>query len=156
MYLSSNLDVATLHQSMGSSVDWALFPPVDPAKTAQLDMFYDGMGIPKNAKNPSLAEKFLKFYMTPQAQALVLKAGINLPAVDDLPASADASDSLVNAMISDAAKNGTQLGWSSTVPASIGLGSINPLIEKMMLGQTTPGAIASQTQDALSTYRSGS
>jgi raffinose/stachyose/melibiose transport system substrate-binding protein len=113
------------------------------------------MGIPAHAHNPALAKKFLEFYMTPQAQALVLKAGVNLPVVNNLPSSATAADPLVNQMVADAQHNGTQLGWTSTVPSALGQGLINPLIEKMFLGETTPGAIAQQTQAALKSVRSG-
>jgi raffinose/stachyose/melibiose transport system substrate-binding protein len=155
MYLSGNFDVATFDQSMKGGVNWALFPPLSSSKTPQLDIFVDSMGIPAHAHNPGLAKKFLEFYVTAQAQALVLNAGVNLPVVNDLPASAKASDPLVNEMVADAQKNGTQMGWTSTVPAALGQGFTNPLIEKMFLGETNPTAIASQTQAALSSVRSG-
>jgi raffinose/stachyose/melibiose transport system substrate-binding protein len=111
--------------------------------------------VPVNAKHKDLAKKFLAFYMSQDSQAKVLAAGVNLPVVNDLPAGTVAKNAKVTEMLTDARTNGIQLGWANTVPGAIGQGFVNPQIENMFLGQTTPDAIARSIDGALDALRAG-
>ncbi len=135
---------------------WMLLPPVDSTRTAQLTGCYIGtMVIPAGAQNQELAKKYLEHMVSNEAQRdAVVKAAHGLPAVTGLPDSAfDETDPIVKEMLEDIRKNGTQSGWTSTVPGSLGQSFSSPLVLSMYAGETTPDAIGAQVQAQLDKVR---
>lgn len=154
MSFGGNLSL-TEARDAGIDVDWALLPAVGDTQTQLTSFASDSLGIPKTSKNKDLAKEYLELFMTTEMQtSAVLDLGYALPVVSDVTTDGADLDEGVASMVTDAAENGSQSGWTSTVPSAIGQGQINPLIQKMYEGDETPEQIAEATQEALEEYRS--
>ena len=133
-----------------------LLPPVHTNETAQLDGFYGAeVVIPKTAKHIALAEQFLEYMVSDQGQAkAVAQAGSLIPAVNTVPTSAFKTlDPLVQEMQADVNKHGSQSGFTSVVPPAVGQTTLDPLIQSMYAGGTTPQAIGAKIQASLVALR---
>jgi raffinose/stachyose/melibiose transport system substrate-binding protein len=137
--------------------DWLLLPPVGGgADETQLTSFFaTGISVPAKGKHVALAQEFLQYMVSDQGQVdAILKAGSQIPAVTTVPESAYADlDPAVKEMVADARDHGVQSGWSTTVPGEIGQGFIDPLLQSMYAGQTTPQEVAQKVQTALEQAR---
>ncbi|MBX3099050.1 MAG: extracellular solute-binding protein [Salinibacterium sp.] len=140
-----------------SNVDmgFLFLPPISAAVT-QPD-FYAGnlLEIPVNAKNPDLAKKFLIMLMSDEMQVAAIEAtGGALPGISitDSTQFAKAPES-VRELIEFDAKYGNAAGWASLVPAK--LGTTDPLIQKLVLGETTSHDIGVELDALLEEIRNG-
>lgn len=93
--------------------------------------------IPKNAKNPDLAKKFLVLLMSDEMQVAAIEAtGGALPGISiSDPAQFEKAPESVRELIEFDSEYGNAAGWASLVPAK--LGTTDPLIQKLLLGETT-------------------
>lgn len=156
MLLDGDYTVAVLKaDGIKFSYGWMLLPPV-PGSTEQnkLSLYTgDTYGIPVNAPDKPLAEKFLETVMSPQGQMCNLSTG-SLPGVNTMPGSDYASlGPIVQQELADAKANGAQIGWTSGVPGGLGQQFTDPLVQSMLNGQLTPQQIAAKVQAELATFR---
>jgi len=159
MMIDGSWEAATLRTDVKSSFgfDWLLLPPVNAGSKTQLTAYAgDAMAIPVHAKNIGLAKKFLEFFMSENnLEQAVIKAGSNLASVN-MPSSAyTALDPLVQEMLADVKTNGSQSGWTSTVPGTLGQTYFDPLIQQMYAGQASSAQIAAKLESQLTAVRSG-
>lgn len=134
-------------------MDFLFLPPISNDKT--LPNFYAGnlLEIPKKAKNPDLAKKFLVLLMSDEMQAAAIKAtegaapGVSIP---DASAFDGAPESVRGLLVYEG-ENGNAAGWASLVPAK--LGTTDPLIQKLLLGQTTAPEIGKELDGILDELR---
>lgn len=144
-------------QGKDSKVDMGfLFLPPISADLTQPN-FYAGnlLEIPVKAKNPDLAKKFLVMLMSDEMQVAAIEAtGGALPGISitDPAQFAKAPDS-VRELIEFDSKYGNAAGWASLVPAK--LGTTDPLIQKLVLGETTSHDIGVQLDALLEEIRNG-
>ncbi len=134
---------------------WALLPPVDSSRSSQITV-YNGntLAIPVKAKNKDLAKKFLESVMSIDGQSTVTSIG-SLPAVNDVPTEAYSSFlPPVLEQIADIKANGSQPGWTSTVPGGLGQQLIDPLLQELLNGNGTAKDVAQKVQDELDKIRS--
>lgn len=158
MVLDGSWAAPSLRQASKFKVGWLLLPPVPGGQKTQLTAYAgDAMAIPTGAKDKADAKLFLDWWFTPEAQQKVtVEASGSLPAVDGLPAATIASlDPLVKDMVADVAVNGSQSGWTSTVPASVAAAFTDPLVQSMYAGQKTPDDVGAAVQGALEKMRAG-
>lgn len=136
--------------------DWALLPPVQAGKKSQLALYTgDALAIPARAKNPDLAKKFLESVMSVNGQETLIAQGA-LPSVNDVPDSAYSSlPGQVQEQLADVKQNGGQPGWTSVVPGGLGQQFVDPQVQEMLNGSTTPEAIGDSVQQQLMKTRSG-
>jgi ABC-type glycerol-3-phosphate transport system substrate-binding protein len=140
----------------GIDLGWALMPPMTAGRTSQLTVFSDTIAIPIHSKHIALAKKFLAYYMSKEAQSAVASAGVNLPAVNDVPESAMAQiDPIMREELVSAKKNGVQNGWTAVVAGAVGGEALNPDVQEMYLGKLDPTTIAERRQSALVKFRTG-
>lgn len=135
-------------------VNWFLLPgaggPILPST-------YTGstLVVPKTAANPEGAKRFLEFLMTPEAQLAYVSGNGTLPAVNDLSSDdlVEALPDLVNSVLDFTAQEGAALGWTSVVPGEMGQGFIDPAIQRMLNGESSPQETAEQLQQNYLSYR---
>jgi raffinose/stachyose/melibiose transport system substrate-binding protein len=155
MLLDGDWSAATL-KTGGISFDfgWALLPPVDSSKKAQLNTYGgNAFAIPVKAKNPELAKKFLEAVASVEGQTTLIKNG-QLPMVNDVPAAAYTSLlPQVQEQLADFKANGGQPGWTSVVPGGLGQQLVDPLIQEMLNGNGTPASIGDAVQKQLLVVR---
>lgn len=156
MLLDGSFSAAILRESAKFKMGWLLLPPINPSQPTQLSAYAgDAMAIPTGSKHQAAAKLFLESLFTQTAQQKVtVEAQGALPAIDGLPASVTSSaDPLVQEQIADVAANGSQSGWTSTVPANVGQAFTDPLVQAMYAGQKTPAAIGEAVQGAVEKNR---
>jgi ABC-type glycerol-3-phosphate transport system substrate-binding protein len=136
-------------------VGWALLPPLGSSKKSQLSSYLgDAFGIPKNAKNPEMAKKYLEVILSQAGQEVLAKTGV-LPIVNDVPTSTlGDTDPLVKEMIEDTRENGSAVGWSNVVDPEVGAKGIEPIEQEMLSGNGTPQSVAEKIEAALQKVRS--
>ncbi|CAN5402371.1 extracellular solute-binding protein [soil metagenome] len=117
--------------------------------------FYAGnlLEIPKNAKNPDLAKKFLVLLMSDEMQVAAIEAtGGALPGISITdPAQFEKAPESVRELIEFDSEYGNAAGWASLVPAK--LGTTDPLIQKLLLGETTAEEIGVELDALLEEIR---
>jgi ABC-type glycerol-3-phosphate transport system substrate-binding protein len=102
-----------------------------------------------------LAKKFLESIMSQEGQATQIANG-ELPSISSIPASKYSGlSAVVNELVADAADHGALTGWTSGVPGGLGQQLVDPLVQSMLTGGTTPAAIAGKVQAQLQVTRSG-
>lgn len=136
--------------------DWALLPPIGTARKAQVTNYFgSALAIPVGSKNQDLAKAYIEAALSVEGQAGMIPN--QLPIVNDVPS--DAYTGLlpqVVSMLDDLAKNDSQPGWTSVVPASMGQVLVDPAIQEMLNGSGTPEEIAASVQKEYESVRSGS
>ena len=156
MSLGGNFNTADFE---GANLDWEpgwlVLPPVDGGTpTVQTQYFGDAIGVPAQSDQVAWAKEFVKFALSDEIQGTVIIDNGLVPAVNSLPAEAmEGLPPLVQELLDDAAANGSQPGWTSTVPGGFGQQFIDPLIQQMYSNQLTPEEVAQQQQDHLLEYR---
>ena len=138
--------------------DWMLLPPVPGSNEKNKISLYtgDAMGIPVNAPNKALAEKFLEVVMSVKAQEAGLADGA-LPGNSAVPLSQYVQlGPIMESQLADMKANGNQIGWTSGVPGGLGQQLTDPMVQAMLSNQTNPAEIASKVQSELATFRNGS
>lgn len=159
MMMGHNLTPAGLKSLSATELNlgFLFLPPIN-AGAKVMPSAYAGntLEIPVKAKNKVLAMKFLTLLMSPKMQGLAIAAtggaapGISLPASELLKGAMAPALELYKYI----GENSTAAGWASLVPAS--LGTTDPMIEKLFLGQTTSLQIGVDLDKILATVRSGS
>lgn len=135
-------------------MDFLLLPPI--ADDLNLPNFYAGnmLEIPVNAENPDLAKEFLILLMSDEMQVAAIEATEGaLPGISvaDTSQFASAPDS-VRGLLEFDGEYGNAAGWASLVPAE--LGSTDPLIQKLLLGEITAEDIGAELDALLEDIRS--
>ena len=134
----------------GFAYDWVLLPPVDGAKQkSQLPTLFNfSVVIPTKGKHKAVAMQYVAYITSVEAQTRgVIDAGQSIPSVTDLPASAFKSLSpAVKGMLADVAKNGSQPGWTSTVPTTYGQTFSTPVVQAVWSGSDTPRSAGAKVQ----------
>ncbi|KHQ51718.1 ABC transporter substrate-binding protein [Mameliella alba] len=135
--------------------DWLVLPSLG-VNPGRLNLYYgDAMAIPRNAKQPELAQEFLELMLSDRGQAAFLEIGL-LPTVNSLSDDQLASiDPMIKAMLNDIGTNGGVVGWTSAVPGGLGQQFIEPLLQNMYVDSTTPQEIAKKLQQRLVDFRAG-
>lgn len=157
MLLDGNYSVQVLKDGkLSFDLGWMLLPSANPAVPTKLTLYTgDTLGIPVNATNKPLAKKFLESVMSAEGQASQIQFGI-LPSVTTVPDSAlSGLSSTVQEQVADSKDKGALVGWTSGVPGGLGQQFIEPLMQAMLNGQTTPEDIGAKVQDQLQVTRSG-
>lgn len=158
MAIGGNFNIAAIKDAkLDFKYDWLVLPSIGPNQARLTQYYGDTLGIPKNAKNPELAKEFLQIVGSNQAQNdAVLQYGY-LPSINSLtPEQYAASvDPMIQEMLQDIATNGGVPGWTSTVPGGFGQQFIDPLIQDMYAGNTTPDDIAAKQEQRLEEFRAG-
>ncbi len=159
MMMGHNLTPAALkdQSKVNLNLGFLFLPPINAGEKV-LPNYYAGntLEIPVKAKNPDLAKKFLTLLMSPAMQGAAIAAtGGAAPAIS-LPASELQKGALAPELelFGYISKNGNALGWASLVPAS--LGTTDPMIQKLFLGDTTSQKIGDDLNTLLNKVRSGS
>ncbi|MFK0241170.1 extracellular solute-binding protein [Microbacterium sp. NPDC090281] len=128
---------------------WALLPPMDDDATTQISMYFgDAIGIPAQAKEKEWAEKFVEFVLSDRMQEeAIIGAGAALPSVNSLSEEALAKlPDLSKEFLADIKENGSQPGWTASVPGGFGQQFIDPLMQQMFAGDLTPDEVAAKQQ----------
>jgi len=128
--------------------DWLLLPPVNGStERNKLSLFVgDTIGIPTKAQNPAAALNFAELVSSPKGQYCDLAAD-ELPSIKSVPA-ADYSmlPPVQQSQVADVKQNGSQYGWTSVVPGTVGATFTDPLVQAMLNGQYTPEQVAAKVQ----------
>lgn len=134
-------------------MDFVLLPGVNNEQN--LPNFYAGnlLEIPKNAKNQELAKEFLVLLMSDEMQIAAIEAtGGAFPGVGIADTAAfEAAPDSVRGLLEFDGEYGNATGWASLVPAK--LGTTDPLIQKLLLGETTTQAIGEELDALLEEIR---
>jgi len=134
-------------------MDFLFLPPI--ASDITLPEFYAGnlLEIPKNAKNPELAKEFLVLLMSDEMQIAALEAtGSAIPGISVADPSALAkAPAVLQELLAFDSEHGNAAGWASLVPAK--LGTTDPLIQKLLLGEITAPEIGEELDALLEEIR---
>lgn len=135
-------------------MDFILLPPINA--DVNIPEFYAGnlLEIPVNAKNPELAKEFLILLMSDEMQVAAIEATEGaLPGISVADTSQfDKAPESVRGLLEFDGKYGNAAGWASLVPAE--LGTTDPLIQKLLLGETTAEDIGVELDALLEDIRS--
>lgn len=138
--------------TMAFTPGFAVLPSVRTGARSTFTPYYgDAFGIPTKSKNQEWALELLRYSMSDEGQRIgVLEASGNFPAVNSIPKSAYTKiPKLVLEVLEHVEKYGAKSGWTSEVPGAYGQAFLNPLIQKLQEGKTTPAKIAKDLQDEL-------
>ena len=135
--------------------DWLVLPGAGTEPTLPSLFAGDTLAVPKTSKNIDLAEKFLAIYSSDDVQTYAAENVGSLPAVntvsaDDLPGLGP----IVQSIVTFTNDTGFGLGWTSTLPGSIGQSLVDPQIQQLVSGQTTPDAVGQAEQTAFDSWKS--
>lgn len=138
--------------TMKFSPGFAVLPSVNTGAKSTFTPYYgDAFGVPTKSKNQEWALELLRYSMTDEGQRIgVLEGSGNFPAVTTVPKSAYTKiPKLVLDVLAHVEEYGAKSGWTSEVPGAYGQAFLNPLIQKLQEGKTTPAKIAKDLQDEL-------
>jgi ABC-type glycerol-3-phosphate transport system substrate-binding protein len=142
------------NKEVNIDMDFLLLPPIN--NDLNQPNFYAGnlLEIPVQAKNPDLAKEFLVLLMSDEMQVAAIEATEGaLPGISvaDTSQFANAPAS-VRGLLEFDGQYGNASGWASLVPAE--LGTTDPLIQKLLLGETTAKDIGVELDSVLEGIRS--
>ena len=133
------------------NLDWVLLPPIN-ANQPSLPIVYNGntFSIPKNAKNPDMAKKYLELLMSPgiQQQVPTLVSGA-MPATK---VSGTVQDTY--GLLKYVADNGDYVGWAAVTPGD--LNQIDSKVQAVLTGQSTSKQVGQQLDAEVKKLRAGS
>ena len=133
------------------NLDWTLLPPMNAGQKS-LPIVYNGntLVVPKNAKNPDMAKKFLTLLMSPdiQKQIPVLVDGA-MPAIS---VSSGVQDPY--GLLKYVADNGDYVGWAAVTPGQ--LNQIDSKVQAVLTGQKTSQEVGKELDAERDKLRSGS
>lgn len=135
--------------------DWLLLPGTGDQATLPSLFAGDTLAIPKTSKNIELAKKFLEVYSSDDVQTYAAENVGSLPAVNTVD-SADLPGlgAVVQSIVEYTKTTGFGLGWTSTLPGSIGGSFIDPQLQQVVSGQAKADAVGSAEQKAFETWKS--
>ncbi|MCP1428169.1 raffinose/stachyose/melibiose transport system substrate-binding protein [Microbacterium foliorum] len=135
--------------------DWLLLPGAGDEPTLPSLFAGDTLAIPKTSKNIDLAKKFLAIYSSDDVQTYAAENVGSLPAVNTVAASdLPGLGPVVQSVVEFTTTVGFGLGWTSTLPGSLGGSFIDPQIQQLVSGQTTAEQIGQAEQSAFDTWKS--
>lgn len=136
--------------------DWLLLPGAGDTPTLPSLYAGDTLAIPRTSKNIELAKEFLGIYASDDVQTFAATVG-SLPAVNTVdPAGLDALGPIVQSVIAFTNETGFGLGLTSTLPGELGGVFIDPQVQQVVSGQTTPEKVGEAMQEAFENWKSKS
>lgn len=136
--------------------DWLLLPGAGDTPTLPSLYAGDTLAIPRTSKNIDLAKEFLGIYASDDVQTFAATVG-SLPAVNTVdPAGLTALGPVVQSVIAFTNTTGFGLGLTSTLPGELGGVFIDPQVQQVVSGQTTPEKVGQAMQDAFENWKSKS
>lgn len=158
MLQGGNYSYAGLKDAKPSfDMGWFLLPPLTPDRKTPFDAYNgDTLVIPVKAANPSLARKFLEFFMTDKYQVSVVAGTGSLPVFTSIaPSSLSNLGDLVQQQFELSKSVGVVNIWDSTVPSTLGQAFSVPVLQQLVAGKLTPQQAAARYQSALEDLQSG-
>lgn len=133
------------------NLDWTLLPPIADGQKS-LPIVYNGntFVVPKGAKNPQMAKKFLEVLMSPeiQQQLPTLVAGA-MPAIKVSGTVQDPTG-----LLKYVADNGDYIGWAAVTPGD--LNQIDSKVQAVLTGKKTAQEVGKEMDAIRDKARSGS
>ncbi|WP_435749208.1 ABC transporter substrate-binding protein [Microbacterium sp. PMB16] len=140
---------------VGFEYDWLLLPGAGDQPTLPSLYAGDTLAVPKTSKNIDLAKKFLAVYSSDDVQKFAAENVGSLPAVNTVAASdVPGLGPVVQSVVEFTNTVGFGLGWTGSLPGAIGQSFLDPHIQQLVSGQTTPEQIGQAEQDAFDTWKS--
>ncbi|MFM9458128.1 ABC transporter substrate-binding protein [Streptomyces europaeiscabiei] len=134
--------------------DWLLLPGAGNQPTLPTLYAGDTLAIPTASKNVAMAKEFLKIYVSDEVQKYAAQHVGSLPAVKTVEAaSVSELGPIVQSIIDFTNTTGFGLGWTSTLPGSIGQSFIDPQVQQLVSGQTTAKKIGEAEQQEFEKYK---
>ena len=135
--------------------DWLLLPGAKDQPTLPTLYAGDTLAIPKTSKNIDLAKKFLAVYSSDDVQKFAAEKVGSLPAVNTVAASdVPGLGPVVQSIVEYTNSIGFGLGYTATVPGSLGGSFMDPQIQQLLSGQATAEQVGQAQQDAFDTWKS--
>lgn len=133
---------------------WLLLPGAKDTPTVPSLYAGDTLAIPTASKHQALAKEFLEIYSSDKVQIYAAKTVGSLPAVTTVKAAdVPALGPIVQEVVDYATKK-VGIGWTSTVPSSLGGTFIDAEAQKVLGGQVTVEQAGKDQQQAFETYKS--
>ncbi len=140
----------------GFEYDWVLMPGATAGKpTIPTAYAGDTFAIPKKAKNPALAKKFVELFVSDEMQAEQAKITGALPAVTTVdPATIPSLGEKVQSIVAYTKDKGSGVGWTSVLPGGLAQSFFDPQMQKVLGGQQTIAQLAQNQQQQFETFTS--
>lgn len=138
----------------GFEYDWLLLPGAADQPTQPTLFAGDTLAIPTASTNSELAKEFLAIYSSDEVQKYAAENVGSLPAVNTVAASdVPGLGPLVQSIVEFTTSTGFGIGWTSTLPGSIGQSFIDPQVQQLVSGQTTAEHIGEAEQQEFESYK---
>jgi raffinose/stachyose/melibiose transport system substrate-binding protein len=136
--------------------DWLLLPGAGDTPTLPTIYAGDTLAIPRTSKNIELAKEFLGIYNSDDVQTFAASVG-SLPAVNTVdPSTLTELGPIVQSIIAFTNTTGFGLGLTSTLPGELGGVFIDPQVQQVVSGQSTPEKVGQAMQEAFENWKSKS
>lgn len=131
--------------------DFLILPPVDGAEDSKMLLITGtSMVVPSAGANVELAKKFVELWQSDEMQLqAVANTNFSFPNVTTVDLSALTIAPLGAAIVEQASSAGTFPMWSAVVPGPVGQQVIDPNVQGMLAGASTPQEVAAKQQTAI-------
>ena len=134
--------------------DWLLLPGAKDTPTVPSLYAGDTLAIPTASKNQGLAKEFLETYQSDDVQKYAAGKVGSLPAVSTVKAAdVPGLGPIVQDIVGYASKK-VGIGWTSTLPGSLGQAFVDAEAQKLLSGQVTVEQAGKDQQQQFETYKS--
>jgi raffinose/stachyose/melibiose transport system substrate-binding protein len=146
--------IPSLLKTQKFEYDWLLLPGANGTPTVPSLYAGDTLGIPTSSKNQGLAKEFLEIYESDDVQKYAASKVGSLPAVSTVKAAdVPGLGPIVQDIVDYAAKK-VGIGWTSTLPGSLGQAFVDAEAQKVLGGQVTAEQAGKDQQKQFETYKS--
>lgn len=134
--------------------DWLLLPGAKGTPTVPSLYAGDTLAVPTASKHQSLAKEFIATYSSDEVQTYAAEKVGSLPAVQTVKASdVEGLGPLVQQIV-DFAATKVGIGWTSTLPGSLGQVFVDAEAQKLLSGQVTVEKAGQDQQKQFESYKS--
>jgi raffinose/stachyose/melibiose transport system substrate-binding protein len=134
--------------------DWLLLPGAKDTPTVPSLYAGDTLAVPTASKHQSLAKEFIATYSSDEVQTYAAEKVGSLPAVQTVKASdVEGLGPLVQQIV-DFAATKVGIGWTSTLPGSLGQVFVDAEAQKLLSGQVTVEKAGQDQQKQFESYKS--
>jgi raffinose/stachyose/melibiose transport system substrate-binding protein len=134
--------------------DWLLLPGANDTPTVPSLYAGDTLAIPTASKHQALAKEFLVLYESDKVQTFAAAKVGSLPAVSTVKAADVPGLGPIVQQIVDYTTKKVGIGWTSTLPGSLGQAFVDAEAQKMLGGQVTVEQAGKDQQKQFETYKS--